>query len=406
MSSEVTSTTNVDDASFQKWKGEVGAKSFRQSEMIATHAGKSVKIEARLDADATMISQSSDEHNGHMMRFVDIESRLAALEEHSHEVPDQPIPIERENKTEPWIIIEPGEYKNVTVAGVKDRHAIKVRANDVTLTDVESFDNHGTALYAKSGDNVKNLTLNRFTAREVGMGPVIYGENTQITSLEVDRLIQRFFEPDGDGMDADYLRLFGTGAVQWYYAHGTKLEEIGRSHVDGFQTFGVGFDGIIRDFWIDGVHQGTITEGDTTVLNLKNGVITRQLEDNGTGMLAKGNTTLFADNVITNDMFKAMFARQTSGGEAKDCIFSGGRGAWIDPKAEDATLDITHTLTDNHSPTKPRIPGEGEIWNEDPLMTLTPPKNAMPWKWDELVTFEEGSPALSGASDGGRLGPR
>jgi len=59
----------------------------------------------------------------------------------------------------------------------------------------------------------------------------VYGTNMLIENNEIERLIFR-------GGDSDYIRFFGEGhVIRGNYMHGTRKEEIGTAHVDGFQTF-------------------------------------------------------------------------------------------------------------------------------------------------------------------------
>jgi hypothetical protein len=62
-------------------------------------------------------------------------------------------------------------------------------------------------------------------------GIVVGGKNNLVENNEIERLIYV-------NQDADYFRVFGEGhIIRNNYMHGTKREEIGPSHTDGFQTF-------------------------------------------------------------------------------------------------------------------------------------------------------------------------
>ncbi|MCM8768035.1 MAG: right-handed parallel beta-helix repeat-containing protein [Candidatus Omnitrophica bacterium] len=62
-------------------------------------------------------------------------------------------------------------------------------------------------------------------------GIVVAGKNNLVENNEIERLIY-------ENQDADYFRVFGEGhIIRNNYMHGTKREEIGPSHTDGFQTF-------------------------------------------------------------------------------------------------------------------------------------------------------------------------
>lgn len=93
-------------------------------------------------------------------------------------------------------------------------------------------------------------------------GITVSGTNMLVENNEIERLIDT-------GADADYFRFFGEGhVIRGNYMHGTLKEEIGNSHVDGFQTFDnngeyarhIIIEGnIVEDFY----HQGFMGEGKT-----------------------------------------------------------------------------------------------------------------------------------------------
>ncbi|NLV37382.1 MAG: DUF1565 domain-containing protein [Clostridiaceae bacterium] len=88
----------------------------------------------------------------------------------------------------------------------------------------------------------------------------VSGTNMLVENNEIERLIFR-------SGDADYFRFFGQGhTIRGNYMHGTRREEIGKAHVDGFQTFdnngeyarNIVIDGnFIEDFY----HQGFMGSG-------------------------------------------------------------------------------------------------------------------------------------------------
>ncbi len=65
-------------------------------------------------------------------------------------------------------------------------------------------------------------------------GFVIRGNNCIAENNEAERLVRH----SNYGEDADYSRFFGSNnIIRNNYFHGTRMDEIGNSHVDGFQTF-------------------------------------------------------------------------------------------------------------------------------------------------------------------------
>lgn len=94
----------------------------------------------------------------------------------------------------------------------------------------------------------------------ISMGITVSGTNMLVENNELERLIWK-------SGDSDYFRFFGEGhIIRGNYMHGTRQEEIGKAHVDGFQTFdnngefarNIIIDGnFIEDFY----HQGFMGEG-------------------------------------------------------------------------------------------------------------------------------------------------
>ena len=65
----------------------------------------------------------------------------------------------------------------------------------------------------------------------ISIGMTVSGTNMLVENNELERLIWT-------SGDSDYFRFFGEGhIIRGNYMHGTKQEEIGKAHVDGFQTF-------------------------------------------------------------------------------------------------------------------------------------------------------------------------
>lgn len=64
-----------------------------------------------------------------------------------------------------------------------------------------------------------------------GFGIIVSGTNMLVENNEIERLIYM-------KGDSDYFRFFGEGhVIRGNHMHGTRKEEIGPAHVDGFQTF-------------------------------------------------------------------------------------------------------------------------------------------------------------------------
>jgi len=82
----------------------------------------------------------------------------------------------------------------------------------------------------------------------VSFGMVVWGKGHLIEGNEVCRLVW------GSGVnDCDYFRFFGEGHIfRRNYLHGTKEEETGPAHVDGFQTFSENPGQYAQDIAIEG----------------------------------------------------------------------------------------------------------------------------------------------------------
>lgn len=94
----------------------------------------------------------------------------------------------------------------------------------------------------------------------ISMGITVSGTNMLVENNELERLIWK-------SGDSDYFRFFGEGhIIRGNYMHGTRQEEIGKAHVDGFQTFDNNGE-FARDIIIEGnfiedfYHQGFMGEG-------------------------------------------------------------------------------------------------------------------------------------------------
>jgi len=110
----------------------------------------------------------------------------------------------------------------------------------------------------------------------VSFGMVVWGKGHLIEGNEVCRLVW------GSGVnDCDYVRFFGEGHIfRRNYLHGTKKEEVGPAHVDGWQTYAVNPGEYARDILIEGniltdfCHQGVLVSGGvrTSLIVIRNNV--------------------------------------------------------------------------------------------------------------------------------------
>jgi len=149
--------------------------------------------------------------------------------------------------------------KRLTIKS-ENKHGAKIKGVDLSLINfvtVDGFDVNGSI--SMGGLNVMYRTwysrgarvINNFVHDGWGIGATAYdgyvannyilrcnrgvgvgGDNMLVENNEIERLIYR-------DRDADYFRFFGTNhTIRNNYMHGTRKEEVGGSHTDGFQTFG------------------------------------------------------------------------------------------------------------------------------------------------------------------------
>lgn len=98
-------------------------------------------------------------------------------------------------------------------------------------TGVEVINNyvHDAGIGIKAAGNKCRVAGNYIYKCSYGIN--VSGTNMLVENNEIERLIFR-------SGDSDYFRFFGEGhIIRGNYMHGTRKEEIGKAHVDGFQTF-------------------------------------------------------------------------------------------------------------------------------------------------------------------------
>ena len=86
-----------------------------------------------------------------------------------------------------------------------------------------------------SPNNWRNVTIAGNRIYRCNQGILMSGasDNWLVENNEIERLIRL-----PGGHDADYIRFFGTNhVIRRNFLHGTRPEEIGKSHTDFFQTF-------------------------------------------------------------------------------------------------------------------------------------------------------------------------
>ena len=157
------------------------------------------------------------------------------------------------------IKIEELNFTNETVKTWPDRYTIFMRngSNETEITDNYFFDIPGdAAISAAENNSVNNVIVKSNYIYNCAMGIDIHGNNWLVENNEVERLHNYGYS------DSDYSRFHGTGhIIKNNFFHGTEPAEIGKAHIDCFQTF----RGNTSNILIEGnvcydFHQGIMSE--------------------------------------------------------------------------------------------------------------------------------------------------
>ena len=155
--------------------------------------------------------------------------------------------------------IEQLNFTNETVKKWPERYTIFLRngGNGTQIIDNYFFDIPGdAAISADEHNTVSDVIIRDNYIYNCTMGIDIHGKNWLVENNEVEKLHNY-----GYG-DSDYSRFHGTGhIIKNNFYHGTDPSEIGKAHVDCFQTFRGGTNNIL----IEGntcydFHQGIMSE--------------------------------------------------------------------------------------------------------------------------------------------------
>jgi hypothetical protein len=203
-------------------------------------------------------------------------------------------------------------------------------------------------------------------------GIIVSGRNMLVENNEIERLIFK----QGD---ADYFRFFGEGhVIRGNYMHGTRKEEIGKAHVDGFQTFDNNGEYarhiiIEGNFTEDFYHQGFMGSGshyyhsyDITFRNnvFKDaaawGLCISQLKD------VKVCNNLFI-NMNTHGVGFSGTDSQPATGEVRNNIFYNARNCYFGIESKHASNNLLFDTDNNQKYKQQDFPND--IVNADPLFT-------------------------------------
>lgn len=174
------------------------------------------------------------------------------------------------------IKIESLNFTNDVVKIWPDRYTIFLRngGNGAEIKDNYFFNIPGdAAISAEDNNTVADVIIKDNHVYNCTMGIDIYGRNWLVENNEVEKLHNY-----GYG-DSDYSRFHGTGhVIRNNYFHGTDPSEIGKSHVDCFQTF----RGSTSNILIEGntcydFHQGVMSEQRDSMDNTNNITVTKNV---------------------------------------------------------------------------------------------------------------------------------
>jgi hypothetical protein len=184
---------------------------------------------------------------------------------------------------------------HVTIEGFDITHdkggwlenGVWLAGNHVLITGNYIHDVPGAGIQPSwSGDGWNHITLSKNRIYNCNSGLSASGYDWLIENNEVERL-----HNTGAG-DSDYSRLFGRKIVfRGNFFHGTFQDEIGSSHVDGWQFFSNNGesldDALIEGNLVEDFHQGAMLEGaGLGTITFRNNVITSKTWGGAWGICA------------------------------------------------------------------------------------------------------------------------
>ncbi len=222
----------------------------------------------------------------------------------------------------------------------------------------------------QAGRTTNNIYLANNHIYKCNKGFVVGGDSWLVENNEVERLVYY-------NEDADYSRFFGTNhIIRNNYFHGTLAEEIGSSHVDGFQTF-ENNGNIAQNIVIEGnrvygfFHQGmmmTGADGSHSNIIVRNNIFR---DSASWGICAYGITGLkvynnvFANIASSGIGFRVANSGTPTTGEIKNNIFYNvSADYWAE---SNCILDARNNLLYHPSRTKDPAKFPNDIVNKDPL---------------------------------------
>ncbi len=260
-------------------------------------------------------------------------------------------------------------------AGLWMGGGIWLDGNNWEIVDNYFYDIPGAAIQPtwQTGRITDNIYVAHNRIYKCNKGFVVGGNNWIVENNEVERLVYY-------NEDADYLRFFGRNhVIRNNYFHGTLPNEIGSSHVDGFQSFNnsgnVAQDVIIEANLVYGFfHQGIMLEGadgSHSNITIRNNVFA---DSASWGIAAHGVTGLkIYNNVFANIASSGIgFRKAKSGsgnptaGEILNNIFYNVKSDYW--SEEPSQMEARNNLLYHTSLTKDPSKFPNDIVNQDPML--------------------------------------
>ncbi len=200
----------------------------------------------------------------------------------------------------------------------------------------------------------------------------VYGTNMLIENNEIERLIYR-------AGDSDFIRFFGEGHIlRGNYMHGTRKEEVGPAHVDGFQTFDNNKDyarhiiiegNFVEDFYHQGLMGSSVTLYHSYDITLRNNVF-KDADAWGVCAVSLRDVKVYNNLFINMRQFGVGFRGSegmVSTGEVRNNVFyDGANGHFGDEYSEySASNDLIFSTDIYKKYDQDKFPND--IVNVDPL---------------------------------------
>ena len=308
---------------------------------------------------------------------------------------------------------------------------VSISGSYLTISNNYIYNLRSTGIFTIDSLKVPNVpnsvSIINNTIKRSNQGILVKGNNWVITGNEIDRLIVYADDPQDD--DADYIRFFGNNnTFSRNYLHGTRVSEIGASHVDCWQTFGDNGEWasntVIDSNICDGFyHEGLMSSSDG-VAGFDNLMISNNVFANSAswGLVVGIPNTKVYHNIFINMQNNGVGFRVQSGvfnginGIVKDNIFynapSGGphaihfidNGAYSYIASKNLLYDSSGTIDSSYTSGNSFSNYAADIRNKNPLFVNVNNlvgSDGIPFTNDDGYRIQTGSPAINAGTNVG-----